>query len=108
MTNIMETSRTAAGSLLAGASTPDMCTVQADLVAMQEQVNEFLEQSSMFYDDLTENGPPEGSEEGERMLKTLMSANHKEKQLKLLQDTNSRLEKLQQHRPIQSERSKNA
>lgn len=106
MADILEVSRNAAGSLLAGAAAPDMYAVQADLTSMQEHVKDFMEQSEMLYEDFeTEDNEPL-SEEGERYLKTLMSSCSREKQRKLLQDTNSRLEKLQRNRPTEHEGSK--
>lgn len=106
MADIMEVSRNAAGSLLAGAAAPDMYAVQADLTSMQEHVKDFMEQSEMLYEDFeTEDNEPL-SEEGEKYLKSLMTSRSREKQRKLLQDTNSRLERLQRNRPTENEGSK--
>ena len=106
MADIMEVSRNAAGSLLAGAAAPDMYAVQADLTSMQEHVKDFMEQSEMFYEDFEQGDDEPFSEESERYLKTLMASQNKEKQRRLLQDTNSRLEKLQRNRPTENEGSK--
>lgn len=106
MADIMEVSRNAAGSLLAGAAAPDMYAVQADLTSMQEHVKDFMEQSEMFYEDFEKGDDEPFSEESERYLKTLMASQNKEKQRRLLQDTNSRLEKLQRNRPTENEGSK--
>jgi len=106
MADIMEVSRNAAGSLLAGAAAPDMYAVQADLTSMQEHVKDFMEQSEMLYEDFEQGDDEPFSEESERYLKTLMASQNKEKQRRLLQDTNSRLEKLQRNRPTENEGSK--
>ena len=106
MADIMEVSRNAAGSLLAGAAAPDMYAVQADLTSMQEHVKDFMEQSKMLYEDFEQGDDEPFSEESERYLKTLMASQNKEKQRRLLQDTNSRLEKLQRNRPTENEGSK--
>lgn len=106
MADIMEVSRNAAGSLLAGAAAPDMYAVQADLTSMQEHVKDFMEQSEMLYEDFEQGDDELFSEESERYLKTLMASQNKEKQRRLLQDTNSRLEKIQRNRPTENEGSK--
>lgn len=106
MADMIEASRMAAGSVLEGASVPDVYAMQADLASMQEHVQSFMEQSEMLYEDFEHGEDAPVSEEGERYLKSLMSSTRKEKQLKLLQDTNSRLEKLQRNRPTENEGSK--
>ena len=107
MADMMKVSRSAAGSLLEGAAMPDMYALQTDLASMQEQVSDFMEESGMLYEDMTSISDPH-AEEGEKYLKTLMSSRSTEKQHKLLQDTNARLEKLQRSRPTENERSKQA
>jgi len=83
-----------------------MYAVQADLTSMQEHVKDFMEQSEMLYEDFEQGDDEPFSEESERYLKTLMASQNKEKQRRLLQDTNSRLEKLQRNRPTENEGSK--
>ena len=106
MADIMEASRNAAGSLLAGAASPDMYAVQADLTSMQEHVKDFLDQSEMLYEDFKSEDNEPLSEEGEQYLKTLMASSSREKQRKLLKDTNISLERLQRNRPTENEGSR--
>lgn len=106
--DILEASRNAVGSLLAGAAAPDVYAVQADMTSMQEHVKDFMEQSEMFYEDFEKGDDEPVSEENERYLRTLIASQNKEKQRRLLQDTNSRLEKLQRNRPTENEGSKQA
>ena len=106
MADMIEASRNAAGSLLEGASAPDVYAMQTDLASMQEHVQSFMEESEMLYEDFERGEDAPVSEEGERYLKTLMNSTRKERQIKLLQDTNSRLEKLQRNRPTENEGSK--
>ncbi len=106
MADMITVSRNAAGSLLEGASVPDAYAMQTDLASLQEHVQTFMEQSEMLYEDFEHREDAPANEEGERYLKTLMNSTHKEKQLKRLQDTNSRLEKLQRNRPTENEGSK--
>lgn len=106
MAEIMEGSRDATNSLLAGAATLDMYTAQVELGTMQEYVQAFLEQSEMLYEDFAAEENTSVSEEGERCLKAILSSEHKEKQLKLIRDTNSQLEKLQRNRPTENEGGK--
>ena len=106
--DILEASRNAVGSLLAGAAAPDVYAVQADMTSMQEHVQDFMEQSEMFYEDFEKGDDEPVSEENERYLRTLIASQNKEKQRRLLQDTNSRLEKLQRNRPTENEGSKQA
>lgn len=106
MADILEGSRNAANSLLADAAAPDAYATQAELESMKEHVQTFLEESGAFYDDLETAGNEPVSEEGERYLKTLLSSENKEKQRKLLRDTNSQLEKLQRNRLTENEGGK--
>lgn len=106
MADMIEASRNAAGSLLEGASAPDVYAMQTDLASMQEHVQSFMEESEMLYEDFERGEDAPVSEEGERYLMTLMNSTRKERQIKLLQDTNSRLEKLQRNRPTENEGSK--
>ena len=106
MADMIEASRNAAGSLLEGASATDVYAMQTDLASMQEHVQSFMEESEMLYEDFERGEDAPVSEEGERYLKTLMNSTRKERQIKLLQDTNSRLEKLQRNRPTENEGSK--
>lgn len=106
MADMIEASRNAAGSLLEDASAPDVYAMQTDLASMQEHVQSFMEESEMLYEDFERGEDAPVSEEGERYLKTLMNSTRKERQIKLLQDTNSRLEKLQRNRPTENEGSK--
>lgn len=99
MADIMRVSSSAAGSLLEGAADPDVYTLQTELLTMQEHVRSFMEESEMLCDDLDHVDHTPVSEEGERYLKTLMSSSSKDKQLKRLQDINTRLEQLQRSRP---------
>ncbi len=106
MTEIMMGARDAVNSLLANAAIPDMYTAQVELGTMQEYVQVFLDQSEILYEDFIADKNAPISEEGERYLKALLSSEHKEKQLKLLRDTNSQLAKLQHNRPIENEGGK--
>lgn len=106
MTDIMEISRNAAGPLMTDTQMPDAYTVQTELCVMQEQVQAMMEESEMLYEDLERVEDLPKNEEGERYLKTLMTSSRKDKQLKLLQDTNSYLEKLQRSRNTEHEGGK--
>lgn len=106
MAEIMEGSRDAANSLLASAATPDMYRTQVQLGTMQEYVQAYLEQSEMLYEDFVADGNTPVNEEGERILKTFLASENKEKQQKLLRDTNSQLAKLQRNRSIENEGGK--
>ena len=103
MSDIMEISRSAAGSVMMDASYPDAYSVQTDLCEVQDQMRSIMEESAIFYEDLenTQNTPE--NQEGELYLRALMSNSHKSKQQKILQDTNSRLEKLNRNRPTEHE-----
>lgn len=106
MAEIMQGAGNAANSLLASAATPDMYTTQVDLGTMQAYVQSFLAQSEMLYEDFAADENTPISEEGERILKTLLSSEHKEKQQKLIRDTNSQLAKLQRNRSMENEGGK--
>lgn len=103
MAEIMEDSRRAANSLLASASSPDACATQMELESMREHVQTFLDDSAVFYEDFVSGEDEQVNEEGERCLRTLMSAGSKEKQRRLLHDTNTQLERLQRNRLMDRE-----
>lgn len=100
MADIMEGSRDAVHAMLDGAPTPDM---HVELEMMQEHVQAFLDESAKLCEDFSPEENTPLREEGERCLKALLSSEHKEKQLKLIRDTNSQLAKLQRNRPTESE-----
>lgn len=106
MAEMMEDSKNAANSLLAYASAPDAYATQAELESMQEHVQTFLEESEALYEDFVTEENDSVNEEGERCLKALVSAGNKEKQRRLLQNTNSQLEKLQRSRLMDHEGGK--
>ena len=95
-----------AGSLLSQVSLPDISSLQADLVAMQEHVQAFMEQyEALCEEDVLASDTP-CSEEGECCLATLMASANADRKRKLLYDTNVQLEHLYQNRPLASEGGK--
>ncbi len=103
MADIMEDAKNAADSLLAYASAPDAYATQMELESMQEHVQTFLEESEAIFDDFVSGENDSTNEEGERCLKALLSSGNREKQRRLLRDTNSQLEKLQRNRLVENE-----
>lgn len=106
MADIMQGVSEVTNSLLAQATTPEMYAAQAEFAAMQEYLQTYLDQSEMLYEDYADKENTPANEEGERILKELLSSEHKEKQLKLIRDTNSQLEKLQRNRSAENEGGK--
>lgn len=106
MADIMQGVNDVADSLLTRMTAPDMYSTQAEFEAMREYLQTYLDQSEMLYEDYAAEGNTPINEEGERILKKLLSSGHKEKQLKLIRDTNSQLEKLQRNRSAENEGGK--
>lgn len=106
MADIMQGVSEVTNSLLAQATAPDMYAAQAEFAAMQEYLQTYLDQSEMLYEDDADQENTPTNEEGERILKKLLSSEHQEKQLKLIRDTNSQLEKLQRNRSAENEGGK--
>lgn len=106
VTDIHAASVSAAGSMLSQVSLPDMSSLQADLIAMQEHVQAFMEQYEAFCEEdvLTSDAPY--NEEGESCLATLMTSANADRKRRLLHDTNVQLERLYRDRPLASEGGK--
>lgn len=106
MADIMQGVNDVADSLLTRMTAPDMYSTQVEFEAMREYLQTYLDQSEMLYEDYAAEGNTPVNEEGERILKKLLSSGQKEKQLKLIRDTNSQLEKLQRNRSAENEGGK--
>ena len=106
MAGILAASKEAVGSLAAGNAAANAYAMQTDLAVMQDQVQAFMEQSGMLFDNMAAQDESAGNEEGEKALEALLSSSRKDKQLRLLQDTNRRLERLPRNHRMENERSK--
>lgn len=106
VTDIHAASVSAAGSMLSQVSLPDMSSLQADLIAMQDHVQAFMEQyEALCEEDALASDAP-FSEEGESCLATLMASANADRKRRLLHDTNVQLERLYRDRPLASEGGK--
>ena len=84
----------------------DLSTVQMEFALANENLKMLMGQSDLLLDEYDEPAQNQMREEDELYLQELLSASQKEKQNKLLRDTQRRLQRIQRNRPVENERSK--
>ena len=84
----------------------DLSTVQMEFALANENLQMLMGQNNLLLDECDEPTQNQMREEDEQYLQELLSASQKEKQNKLLRDTQRRLQRIQRNRPVENERSK--
>lgn len=106
LVEIAAISQKTAGGLLGKQSVQDLSVMQTELAIARENLQMTLEQSDQYLDEYSEPNQSQIREEDEQYLQELITASQKEKQIKMLRDTQQRLQQIQKNRTIEKERNK--
>ena len=97
--DILEASGSLAGSVSAGLDPEQLCRMQTEMNVVAGQMQSIMEQNQMVLEMFDDGREEDSREEDEKYLKRIMEQTRKEKQTRILKDTDKQLDRLSQLRP---------